>query len=186
MASNSTVNILRNVRNLVGEVAFNAALEALKAEPAGAPELTAVAEKRVKKEKKERKTDPAQTAKRQNLMASFQAYISKVRAEMPEGTAYAEVRTAAKAQWAALGDAEKAAWQEAHPYVPKEGGEPSDVESGAEDAAPAEKSVTVVTVPAPSKKGDVTVTAVKTTETEPKKARGRPKKVDAVEQKGDE
>jgi hypothetical protein len=171
MASQTTLNILRNVRALVGEVAFTAAVEALKSEPIGVADIAVKAGKKEKKEKKPRNTDPVKTEKRKADMTALQAFIAKVRSEMPDGTPYKEVQAAAGTQWKALSEDEKNAWKAAHPYVPSATSSPAESEAEAEaEAAPEEKTVTVV-VPEP---------------TAAKKPRGRPSKKVVVKEEAEE
>ena len=146
MASN-TLEILRNVRELVGSEAFEAAVASL---ASGAP---VAAKKGVAKEKKARNTDPAKTAERKAGMGAMAEYTKQFRATMPEGTPYKEVQAAAGAAWKAMSDADKAAWKEKNMPTPTL-------------VVPSDKECVVTAVPAEPKQ---TVVAVK-------KPAGRPKK----------
>ena len=152
----SALNILINLRNLVGEVAFNQALKEM-----GSNTVVTAAET---KEKKPRKTDPVKTAKRKADMAALQAYIAMVRGEMPDETPYKEVQAAAGVRWKALTDEEKAAWKAEHPFE----------EPKVELVLPEEKEC-VVTVQTPAKEPKASVTVVKEGG---KKGPGRPKKAE--------
>jgi len=150
----SALNILINLRNLVGEVAFNEALKEM-----GSNTVVTSGTK----EKKPRKTDPEKTAKRKADMAALQAYIAMVRGEMAEGTPYKEVQAAAGVRWKALSDEEKAAWKLEHPFE----------ETKVELVLPQEKECVVTLQTSTTKKPEQSVTVVKET-----KGRGRPKKAE--------
>ncbi len=79
MSTTSTVAILRNLRNLVGNVEFEKALASLNSEPAGAD---APLVGKVKKERKPRKENPEMTLKRKRAMAALQAFSKTVRDEL--------------------------------------------------------------------------------------------------------
>jgi hypothetical protein len=157
----SALNILINLRNLVGEVAFNEALKEM-----GSNTVTTNAAST--KEKKPRKTDPVKTAKRKSDMAALQAYIAMVRGEMPDGTPYKEVQAAAGVRWKALDDEEKAAWKLEHPFE-----ETKEKEEAIELVVPQEKECVVTLQTSTVKKPEQSVTVVKEA-----KGRGRPKKAE--------
>jgi len=159
----SALNILINLRNLVGEVAFNEALKEMGSN-------TVVTNQASNKEKKPRKTDPEKTAKRKADMAALQAYIAMVRGEMAEGTPYKEVQAAAGVRWKALSDEEKAAWKLEHPFE-----ETKETKGEAIELVLPQEKECVVTLQTPAKEPKASVTVVKEAG---KKGPGRPKKAE--------
>ena len=144
MASN-TLEILRNVRELVGSEAFEAAVASL---ASGAP----VAAKKGKgKEKKPRNTDPAKTAERSANMAAMQEHKRRFQATMPEGTTHQEAQKAAGAVWKAMSPEEKTAWKEKNMPTPTLV-VPSDEKECVVTAVQAEPKQTVVAVKDGAKK----------------------------------
>jgi len=182
--STSIVNILVNLRSVVGEVAFNAAIEAIQS--GKVPLAAAPGEKPSKKERKQVELAPEKAAERAANMAALQAWIAKVRSEMPEGTSFRDAQKAAGESWKAMSDEQKAAWKEQHPLKSQEAEEGEVVEPkpakvvvvGAGAATVAKEPKQVVTVA----KADEPAAS---SEPAPKKA-GRPKKAAAAEQKADE
>lgn len=185
--SSSIVNILVNLRSVVGEVAFNAAVEAIQS---GKVPLTAAPGEKVKKERKQVELAPEKAAERAANMAALQAWIAKVRSEMPEGTTFRDAQKAAGESWKAMSKEQLAAWKEAHPYKGAEEAEEGElvaekpakvvvVGAGA-TAAPKEPKQVVTVAKATVDKADEPAAS----ESAPKKA-GRPKKV-VAEQKADE
>lgn len=117
MASISALNILRNLRALVGQVTFDAAVTALNAEPVSvvdAPGVVAVAAAAAApvpvKEKKPRKVNPEATAKRSADMAALQRFIQHVRKELGDATPYKEAQKVGGERWKALKEEERASW----------------------------------------------------------------------------
>ena len=134
----ATIEILRNLKSLVGEVEFNKAVAVVASNvvvdaPAPAPT------------KKPRKSDPVKKAKRSSDMAALQNYIGTIRKEMPDDTPYKQVQVEAGKRWKTLTVAEK--------------------EKFATTAAPADK-VCQVTVPE-AKEPKQSVTVKKSKKAEP-------------------
>ena len=151
----NALSVLRGLRALVGEVAFNAAVEAVRSDkdlPAGAA-VTAVPEKK----KRTRNITEEQRAVITQNMAALQAFTKAVRAELGEGVAYAEAKATAGARWKALSKEEKTAWASEHMA--------SDSTSTGAVVGPAQAAAV------PSQEKVIAVAAE-----EPKKGRGRPKK----------
>jgi len=92
----STVAILKNLRSLVGDEAFNAAVAELSGSSGGAGEVASVA---VKKERKQNKVDPEKSAKRKQDMGALQNFIKSERLKQPDGTPYKEIQKAAGERW---------------------------------------------------------------------------------------
>ena len=151
MASISALNVLRNLRALVGQVVFDGAVAALNAEPVGtadAPIVAAAAATTAPaKEKKPRKVNPEATAKRSADMAALQRFIQHTRKELGEATPYKEAQKVGGERWKALKEEERAAW-----YQPA--GEDVKVEAvgDAETVAPAEVPKAVWAEPAAADK----------------------------------
>ena len=91
MSTNTTLDILRNLRTLVGETAFNEAVLVLNANPSGEPAP--------KKERKQNKVDPENSAKRREGMGAIQNFIKAVRLEQPVDTPYKEIQKLAGERW---------------------------------------------------------------------------------------
>jgi hypothetical protein len=136
--SESTISILRGVRELVGDEEFKMAVASLDSD--SPVEVT-------KKEKKPRKSDPVKTAIRTAEMAALAAFTKHTRGTMPEGTPYKEVQAAAGSAWKAMTAEAKTAWKAAH--MPAE---TSDKECVVTAVTPEVKQ-TVVAVKEGEKKG---------------------------------
>ena len=153
MASTSALNVLRNLRALVGQVVFDGAVAALNAEPVGAAEVPIVATAAAatvvapSKEKKPRKVNPEATAKRSADMAALQRFIQHTRKELGEATPYKEAQKVGGERWKALKEEERTAW-----YQPA--GEDVKVEAvgDAETVAPTEVPKAVWAEPAATDK----------------------------------
>lgn len=91
MSTNPTLDILRNLRTLVGETAFNEAVAVLNANPSGEPAP--------KKQRKQNKVDPENSAKRREGMGAIQNFIKAVRSEQPADTPYKEIQKLAGERW---------------------------------------------------------------------------------------
>lgn len=136
----STIEILRNLKSLVGEVEFNKAVTALSATALSASGPNVVVD--AAPTKKPRKSDPVKSAKRSSDMAALQNYIGTIRKEMPEDTPYKQVQVEAGKRWKTLTVAEKEKFATAPPAPP----------------AAADNKVCQVTVPEPKEpKQSVTV-----------------------------
>lgn len=154
----NALSVLRGLRALVGEVAFNAAVEAVRSDkdlPA-APVVAAP-----EKKKRTRNITDEQRAVITQNMAALQAFTKAVRAELGEGVDYAEAKATAGARWKALSKEEKTAWVTEHMA--------SDSTSTGAVVGPAA---------VPSQEKVIAVAAE-----EPKKGRGRPKKEAGAEVK---
>jgi len=140
------ISVLKGLRALVGEVAFNAAVEAVKDDKdvAAAPAVAA------EKKKRTRNITDEQRAVITRNMAALQSFTKSVRAELGESVAYADAKRTAGERWKALSKEEKEAWAVAH----------VDNAPAADAPAVAEEKTIVVSAP----------------DAEPKKGRGRPKK----------
>lgn len=158
MASESVLDVLRGVRALVGEVAFNAAVAQLNG-GAASTVPTAAAAKPVK-ERKKRTLDAEAAEKARRNMATMQAYYQEVRKEMPE-MPYKEMLKVAGGRWKALSAEEKEAWATAA----ADGAKTVQVTAAAGSKAVAEQ---------------VTVTKDAAAAEAPKKGRGRPKKAETA------
>jgi len=93
MSANSVLELLRNVRELVGEKVFNESVTALGATPSTTPGAPP------KKERKQNKVDPEKSAKRSEEMGSLQNFIKTVRAEQPAETPYKDIQKLAGERW---------------------------------------------------------------------------------------
>jgi hypothetical protein len=148
MASIEThaLSVLRGLRALVGEVAFNVAVEAVRDDKdiATAP---VVAEKK----KRTRNITDEQRAVITRNMAALQAFTKTVRTELGEEVAYADAKKTAGERWKAMSKEEKEAWTVEH------------VDNAPPAAAPEPATEKTIVVSAPA-------------EGEAKKGRGRPKK----------
>ncbi len=140
------LSVLRGLRALVGEVAFNAAVEAVKDDKEIAVS-GAVAEKK----KRTRNITDEQRAVITRNMAALQAFTKTVREELGADVPYADAKKTAGERWKALSKEEKEAWTVQH----------VDNAAAAPVAAPVAEKTIVVSAPA---------------EGEAKKGRGRPKK----------
>ena len=178
--STSIVNILVNLRSVVGEMAFNAAIEAIQS---GKVDLAPAPGEKSKKERKQRPLDPEKAAERAGKMRALQAWISSVRDEMPKDTPFRDVQKEAGTRWKALTEEARADWNEKHSAAEVEEGEVVEekpakvVVVGAGAATASKEPKQVVTVAKASDKATAEGA-------EEKKARGRPKKV-VEEQKTD-
>jgi len=94
----ATIEILRNLKSLVGEVEFNKAVAVIASASAPAPNVVVDAVPA----KKPRKSDPVKSAKRSSDMAALQNYIGTIRKEMPDDTPYKQVQVEAGKRWKAL------------------------------------------------------------------------------------
>ncbi len=155
----NALSVLRGLRALVGEVAFNAAVEAVRSDK-DLPVAAAVAASPEKKKRTRNITDEQRAVITQN-MAALQAFTKAVRAELGEGVDYAEAKATAGARWKALSKEEKTAWVTEHMA--------SDSTSTGAVVGPAA---------VPSQEKVIAVAAE-----EPKKGRGRPKKEAGAEVK---
>ena len=88
----STVAILKNLRSLVGDEAFNAAVAELSGSSGGAGEVS-------KKPRKQNNVDPEKSAKRKQDMGALQNFIKAQRMKHPDGTPYKEVQKTAGELW---------------------------------------------------------------------------------------
>lgn len=102
----STVSILKNLRSLVGDETFNAAVAELGTAGGGAGVVAP------KKARKVAAVDPEKSAKRRAEMGALQNFIKSVRAEHPEDTPYKEVQKVAGERWKTMDAAARA------PYTP--------------------------------------------------------------------
>jgi hypothetical protein len=154
---NHALNVLKGLRALVGEVAFNAAVEALRADKdvAPGPAVSAAAAAPEKKKRTRNITDEQRAVITRNMTA-LQAFTKMVREELGESVAYAEAKATAGSRWKALSKEEKEAWATEH--------------------LDAEGSSTGAVVGAPKPASEDKVIAVAAADAEPKKGRGRPKK----------
>jgi len=100
----STITILKNLRSLVGDEVFNAAVAELGAGGGGAGEVVP------KKVRKVAAVDPEKSAKRSAEMGALQNFIKSVRAEHPEGTPYKEVQKVAGERWKTMDAAARAVY----------------------------------------------------------------------------
>ena len=89
----STVAILKNLRSLVGDETFNAAVAELSGSSGGAGEVAA------KKPRKQNNVDPEKSAKRKQDMGALQNFIKSERLKQPDGTPYTEIQKAAGERW---------------------------------------------------------------------------------------
>jgi hypothetical protein len=163
MASTSIVEILKNLKAVVGEVAFDAAVAAVQgkhvtfAEPAAAP----------KKERKQRVISEETAAKVRENMTNMQAFTKFVRTELGEETPFKEAQKIAGERWKGMSAEERADWVAKN--VQKEGEAPEAAEKTVSVAVPAEvkppKSPQVTAVKEPAAPAQ-----------EPKKGKGRPPK----------
>jgi hypothetical protein len=140
------LSVLRGLRALVGEVAFNAAVEAVQNDKDIATS-GAVAEKK----KRTRNITDEQRAVITRNMAALQAFTKTVRTELGADVPYADAKKTAGERWKALSKEEKESWTVEH--VDNAAPEPA--------AEPPTERTIVVSAPA---------------EGEAKKGRGRPKK----------
>lgn len=88
----STVAILKNLRSLVGDETFNAAVAELSGSSGGAGEVA-------KKPRKQNNVDPEKSAKRKLDMGALQNFIKSERLKQPDGTPYKEIQKAAGERW---------------------------------------------------------------------------------------
>jgi len=95
----STVAILKNLRSLVGDETFNAAVAELSGSSGGAGVVSA------KKPRKQSAVDPEKSAKRKEDMGALQNFIKAQRMKHPDGTPYKEVQKTAGELWKTM-DAE--------------------------------------------------------------------------------
>ena len=77
----STVAILKNLRSLVGDEVFNAAVAELSGSSGGAGEVS-------KKARKQSAVDPEKSAKKKLDMGALQNFIKTQRLKHPDGTPY--------------------------------------------------------------------------------------------------
>ncbi len=152
---NHALNVLKGLRALVGEVAFNAAVEALRADKDVAPGPAVSAAVAPEKKKRTRNITDEQRAVITRNMTALQAFTKTVREELGESVAYADAKKTAGERWKALSKDEKEAWASEH--LDAEGSSTSAVVGAAK--------------PSQDK-----VVAVAAADAEPKKGRGRPKK----------
>lgn len=154
---NHALNVLKGLRALVGEVAFNAAVEALRADKdvAPGPAVSAAVAPAPEKKKRTRNITDEQRAVITRNMTALQAFTKMVREELGDSVAYADAKKTAGERWKGLSKEEKEAWAAEH----------LDVEGSSTGA--------VVGAPKPSQDKVVAVVAA---DVEPKKGRGRPKK----------
>ena len=89
----STVAILKNLRSLVGDETFNAAVAELSGSSGGAGEVSQ------KKARKQSAVDPEKSAKKKADMGALQNFIKTQRMKHPDGTPYKEVQKAAGELW---------------------------------------------------------------------------------------
>lgn len=120
----STVALLKNLRTLVGEAAFNEAVTELSGSPGGGAGEVA------KKPRKVSAVDPEKSAKRRAEMGALQNFIKKVRTEQPDGTAYKEIQKLAGERWKTMDATAREAYAVA-----------AAAEAPAEAPAPAKKVV---------------------------------------------
>jgi hypothetical protein len=88
----TVVALLKNVRTLVGDAAFNEAVAELSGSVGGAGEVA-------KKPRKASAVDPEKSAKRRAEMGALQNFIKTVRAEQPAETPYKDVQKLAGERW---------------------------------------------------------------------------------------
>ena len=119
----STVALLKNLRTLVGDAAFNEAVAELSGSVGGAGEVA-------KKPRKVSAVDPEKSAKRRAEMGALQNFIKKVRTEQPDGTAYKEIQKLAGERWKTMDATAREAYAVA-----------AAAEAPAEAPAPAKKVV---------------------------------------------
>lgn len=151
----NALSVLRGLRALVGEVAFNAAVEAVRSDKDIPVAAVAAATNVVEKKKRTRNITEEQRAVITQNMAALQAFTKAVRTELGEGVPYAEAKATAGARWKALSKEEKTAWASEHMA--------SDSTSTGAVVGPPQAAVT--------QEKTIAVAAE-----EPKKGRGRPKK----------
>lgn len=104
----STIAALKSIRSLVGDIAFETALNSLRPPAPVAPALAApapVAPKRTRTI-----TDEQRAAAKAN-MAAMQAFIKERRSALPEGTPFKEAMRQAGEAWKALSKEQKEAWK---------------------------------------------------------------------------
>ena len=89
----TVVALLKNVRTLVGDAAFNEAVAELSGSVGGAGEVAA------KKPRKASAVDPEKSAKRRAEMGALQNFIKTVRAEQPAETPYKDIQKLAGERW---------------------------------------------------------------------------------------
>jgi hypothetical protein len=159
----NALSVLRGLRALVGEVAFNAAVEAVRSDkdlPVAAAVVAAT--NVVEKKKRTRNITEEQRAVITQNMAALQAFTKAVRTELGDGVPYAEAKATAGARWKALSKEEKVAWASEHMAS-------DSTSTGAVVGPPA-------AVPTQEK-------VIAMAAEEPKKGRGRPKKEAGAEVK---
>ena len=105
----SVIDILRNLRTLVGEIVFNEAVAVLNENPSDEPAP--------KKERKQNKVDPENSAKRRVAMEAMQKFIKQVRSEQLVGTPYKEIQTLAGERWKTMNADERSKYVSV-PYSP--------------------------------------------------------------------
>ena len=105
----SILDILRNIRTIVGETAFNEAVAVLNADPSGEPAP--------KKQRKKNKVDPENSAKRREAMEALQKFIKQVRSEQLVGTPYKEIQALAGERWKLMNVDERSKYVSV-PYSP--------------------------------------------------------------------
>jgi hypothetical protein len=122
----STVAILKNLRSLVGDEAFNAAVAELSGSSGGAGEVSA------KKARKQSAVDPEKSAKKKADMGALQNFIKTQRMKHPDGTPYKEVQKAAGELWKTM----DAAARDVYKVVETEDRAVTVVESAAKSPKP--------------------------------------------------
>jgi hypothetical protein len=113
----SAIEILKNLKALVGDVVFKAAVEAVLGDTAVV--ASSPAQEPIKKERKKRVVSDETAQKVRDNMARMQLFMKHVRTEMDPATPYKEVQSAAGARWKAMSDEEKDAWVQAHAAAPE-------------------------------------------------------------------
>ena len=126
------------MRALVGEVAFNNALEALKEDKDIVAAGTAVPI--TEKKKRTRNITDEQREVIRNNMAALQAFTKVVREELGDSVAYADAKKTAGERWKGMSKEEKDAWVAEHPVTDA-------------PAAPTEEKTVVIAAAEEPKKG---------------------------------
>ena len=147
---NHAFTVLKGLRALVGEVVFNAAVEALRADKE--PVVAAVPSG--EKKKRTRNITDEQRAVITRNMAALQSFTKSVREELGADVPYSDAKKTAGERWKALSKEEKEAWAAEHV-------DNAAVPTGDAVKPVVEEKTVVVSAPA---------------EGETKKGRGRPKK----------
>ncbi len=129
------LSVLRGLRALVGEVAFNAAVEAVKTDK-DVPAAPAT-----EKKKRTRNITEEQREVIRNNMAALQAFTKAVREELGDAVAYADAKKTAGERWKAMSKEEKEAWAAEH------------VVSASTEAEPVEEKTVVIAAAEEPKKG---------------------------------